>query len=249
MTKAFLIGGNHWDERWVVDQDLHSGESVPVKTSRQPGGAVANMARAMGPIETQLASVYGDTPPPVLGDYQRRIEGASSARYVSLENAEGEVLYGFADMEIYARHMTADWYGGLERPARQADALVVDCNGPEGALASVAAHPFMVALAVSPAKAARLRPILDRLALLFCNQAEAQAFDLSSVRQAVVTYGKAGAAILERGRVTARFPAPPWQPRSGNGLGDRLAGLTLARVLQGQALDLALPKALEDLPC
>ena len=249
MSGAFLIGGNHWDERWVLSQDLQRGESVPVHTSRQPGGAVANMARAMQGVEIQLASVYGDTAPPVLGAHQTRVKHASSARYVSLENTNGEVLYGFADMAIYESHMTTAWYEQLGVPAAKSDALVLDCNGPLGALASIGSHPFLVALGVSPAKAGRLSAILGRLDLLFCNQAEARNLDLSRARRAVVTHGAAGVSLIEGGNVTARFPAPDWQPSSGNGLGDRLAGLTLAAVLQGDPLDQALPKALEALPC
>ena len=251
---VFLIGGNHYDETWITSQDLIPGESIPIQTQRQPGGAAANMARVLmhEGLSCTFASVYGDdTLPPLTGPFITPIPGERSARYVSLEDQNGQVLHGFAGMAIYERQMSEAWYAALSRQAAKADCVVVDCNGPEGALAKVAGLPHMVALAVSPAKVRRLVPILDRLQLLFCNAAEAGVLgvDLAQVSQAVVTRGAEGAAIFAHGVEVAHFPAPRWTPASGNGLGDRLAGLTLARVLAGKRLDQALPEALEALPC
>lgn len=211
---------------------------------------MARVLRAEGLVCT-FASVHGAEPPPLNGPFVTQIPSESSARYVSLEDQHGQVLHGFAYMDIYERHMTGPWYQSLIPQAAKADCVVVDCNGPEGALTSVGWFQFMVAVAVSPAKVRRLVPILDRLQLLFCNTAEAEKLgeDLKKVSQAVVTQGAKGAAIFEHGTKVAQFSAPDWTPTSGNGLGDRLAGLTLTRVLQGKALDQALPEALEALPC
>lgn len=253
MMDVLLVGGNHWDETWIANQELIAGESIPVRTSRQPGGAVANMARALRGfgLKAELASVYGHEAPPIEGAHVHCVPDAPSARYVSLETAEGQVLHGFADMAIYEQHMGASWYANLVLAAQQAKAVVWDCNGPEGALPSLPNLKFQAALAVSPAKVARLIPILGNLQILFCNAAEAQFLGahLDQVAQAVVTYGADGAAIVRGGREVARYAAPAWQPRSANGLGDRLAGLTLAHVLGGMNLDRALERALEDLPC
>ena len=226
---------------------------MPIRSKREPGGAAANMARTLeseGHSYT-FASVYGHEVPPIKGDLVTQIEGTASARYVSLENDEGAVLHGFADMDIYERYMIIHWYRTLIPAAAKADCVVIDCNGPDGSLASVGWFDCLVGLAVSPAKVRRLLPVLNRLQILFCNAAEAQRLgaDLAKVAQAVVTHGADGAEILNWGTSVARFPAPTWTPTSGNGLGDRLAGLTLSRYLDGKPLDQALPEALEALPC
>ncbi|MGB0785688.1 MAG: hypothetical protein ACPGRH_05975 [Alphaproteobacteria bacterium] len=253
MTHLLVIGGNHWDERWIVSQPLVKGESIPVKTSRQPGGAAANMSRALKAegYACDFASIYGFEAPPVLGSLITQVQDTPSARYVSLEDAAGKVLNGFADMEIYEKHMTYEWYEALTKNAQSAGSVVVDCNGPEGALAGLGPLNSIFALAVSPAKVRRLVPILDKLRILFCNSSEAQVLgaDLKKVSFAVVTRGSKGAAIYEKGRETASYEAPDWNPDSANGLGDRLSGLVLSRVLKGQTLDQALSSALRALPC
>ena len=252
-SSIFLSGGNHWDERWVIQQALIPGESIPIQSQRRPGGAAANMCRALiaDGHDCTFASVYGQDTPPLTGPYVRQICGENTPRYTSIEDKSGKVLYGLADMELYERGMTADWYRSLIPVAKDADVVVIDCNGPDGVLAHVGWFDFMVGLAVSPAKVCRLRPILDRLQILFCNAAEVKALgaDLAKVAQAVVTQGPKGAHLLHWGTCIATFPAPDWTPPSGNGLGDRLAGLTLSRVLAGSPLDQALPDALEALPC
>lgn len=253
MSQVFISGGNHWDERWVTQQNLIAGESIPVQTHRQPGGAAANLYRALisQGHECTFASIYGHEPPPITGPYVTQVGDETSAKYTSIEDRYGNVLYGFADMGLYERALTPAWYRSLIPMADRADAVVVDCNGPDGALIHAGHFDLMVGLAVSPAKVRRLLPILTRLHLLFCNTAEAKALGthLDKVAQAVVTQGKAGAHLLNWGKRVATYAAPNWHPPSSNGLGDRLAGLTVSGILQGASLTQALPTALKILPC
>ena len=175
--------------------------------------------------------------------------------YTSLLDREGEQIAGLADMALYE---TAFDRLLRRRPLRDAvaaaDAVLADANLPESALrrlAEIAGDHPLHAMAVSPAKALRWTPLLERIACLFCNRAEAAALTglAASARggelarglaarglvQAVITSGNGPLELLENGRVRLLRPLPV-RPVDVTGAGDALTGATLAALMNGRNL-------------
>ena len=253
MARVLAVGGCHWDIRYVGKRELIPGESTPATSKRSPGGAVSNVARTLRGLghQVSIASVVGNTPSP---EDDLRLFGhvpdLPTASYVTVEYPDGSLAYGLADMEIYA-HLDHAFYAGLAQEAAGADLVLVDCNAPGEAVAGLldtGVRP--VGIAVSPAKVGNFEGVLDRLSAMFMNAAEAEVLGagLGQLPMAVVTSGADGARLLERGQQVVHFPAPDFQPAHVNGLGDRLAGLTLDLLMAGASWAGALEQALERLP-
>jgi pseudouridine kinase len=173
--------------------------------------------------------------------------------YTAILEESGELVCGFADMALYEqafdkqlrRHPFRDALG-------RASGILTDANLPQTALerlaGSIDARPLF-AIGVSPAKILRLKPILGSFSVLFMNRNEAcaitglalgasddqliAALDAAHLARAVVTAGGGHLLLLDNGRPA--ILAPPRTPdiRDVTGAGDSLAGVTMARMLQG----------------
>jgi ribokinase len=95
--------------------------------------------------------------------------------------------------------------------------------------------------------AAPARPVspetLSRADLVIVNHYEYEALDRRRVRIAAVTYGSAGARILERGRVVAEAVPPRVDAVDGTGAGDAFAACLAVSRLEGRDWDEALRRA------
>jgi sugar/nucleoside kinase (ribokinase family) len=177
----------------------------------------------------------------------------STPSYTAILEESGELVCGFADMALYElafdkqlrRHPFRDALDGM-------DGVLADANLPQAALERLAgvvgALPFF-AIGVSPAKVLRLKPILGSLSVLFLNRNEARtltglaldapdevvgpALDATGLARAVVTAGSADLLLLEEGRLARLTPPRTPNVRDVTGAGDSLAGVTMARMLQG----------------
>ena len=177
---------------------------------------------------------------------------------MAIEDDEGELLAAVADAAALDALTPADL--SLDR-ALGAEAWFLDANLPAEVIRALAARerrPPLIADAVSPAKAQRLRPILDGLNGLYCNRAEAEAicaarFETAEaaaralvargVTRAVVTDGPHAVADAGRHGVASLRPAGA-ALRSVTRAGDALLAAHLAATLKGQRPEAALAAGL-----
>lgn len=267
MSKPRLlgIGGAHIDRRGRMSAPFIPGASVPGTMQEETGGGVFNALRAAVQfgVACNLISVRGrDSAGEAVAAEARRmgIEDLSStfldrstASYTALLDRNGDVTAALADMSIYetalpriiTRRATRDAIAGAE-------ALLIDANMPEAAirkLAGQAAGKPLFALAISPAKAVRLRSILAGLDTLFLNHREAKAIlgfapdtahdaaelagalHAQGLQRAVLTNGGHPACLLNAGHLQFITPPEPERIADVTGAGDALCGVCVAALL------------------
>ncbi len=264
------FGAAHWDVIARAQAPAPSPDT-PGRVERRPGGVALNVARSLATAGCRVALVA-----PLGNDEEgRRLRAALSEDgietkgllvgreaatgcYVAIEDAEGELLAAVADAAALDALTPADLSLGR---LLHAEAWFLDANLPVEVIRALAVRegrPALIADAVSPAKAPRLRPILDRLDRLYGNRAEAEvicatrfetaeaaarALVARAVARAVVTDGPHAAADAGRHGVATLRPAGA-ALRSVTGAGDALLAAHLAATLKGQRPEAALAAGL-----
>ena len=206
------------------------------------GTAILRAAEAAG-VDMGQTSVSETSP---TGSYQAAFDEA------------GGLVIGIADMAI-SDEITPETLGPAALRSPAGDLWALDANLPAATLAFLAgearaAGRALAALAVSPAKALRLAPVLERLALIFANRAEAAALlgDLAGEGQlsaaelaqalaaassgSVVISDSAGPLAAASGSTVRSFAPLPASVKSVNGAGDALAAGTIHGLALGQSL-------------
>ena len=266
--KLFAAGGAHIDRRGRISGPYVAGASNPGTMREEAGGGVFNALRnaARRGCEGTLLSVRGGD---MAGEaVARAIREAgitdlsatfldrATPSYTAFVEANGEVVAGLADMGLYdvafaklvRRRAIRDAIG-------QADAVLCDANPPEPALerlAFMAGERPLFAVAISPAKVIRLRPILARIACLFMNRREAAVLsagkagdDPAIMARTLAGSGMAAGVISAGGRSVFGFdgsglfeiqPPSPRRAADSTGAGDALAGATIAALMRGEKL-------------
>lgn len=180
--------------------------------------------------------------------------------YTALLDQDGELIAGLADMGLYELAFPKQVGRAKMREALEAaDAVLCDANLPATALTKLldaSADRPVFAIAISPAKALRLAERLSSLSCLFMNGREARA--LCGLDEAATPHELVAglrAKELQRGVITAGggpvagfdatgsfqiTPPPPRQVVDVTGAGDALAGATVAALMQGMPLRVAL---------
>lgn len=212
------------------------------RVGRDAGGETVLAAAGAAGVDTALTGTSADF--------------ATAAYHAVLDN-RGGLIIGIADMAIIDE-MTPELVAAATTTAAADDLWIVDANLPVTTLdylvgeAEARGIP-VAALPVSPAKAPRLGPLLDRIALLFANRKEAAVLldageavepgpaaalaDALSRRfglQAVVTDGAGTVAAAAGGKVQPLVPLRA-KVRSVNGAGDALAAGTIAALAAGRS--------------
>lgn len=244
---------------------LHA--SNPGVSHSAPGGVALNVARGLARLgqAVRLVTRLGDDPDgaALLAAARRdRIDIAWTAAVPSRRTATyraafdhaGDLIIGIADMDVLDA-LTPEAVVDALAAAPPAEAFVIDANLPEDTLAFIAGRGargrnLVAAIGVSPAKAVRLVPALDGIALLFATRREAAAM-LGEDEDAPVPTAKLAAKLAGLGaaqvvvtdsagplaaaaggnvRLLAPFPA---EVRSVNGAGDALAAGTLHGLATG----------------
>lgn len=266
------VGGAHVDRRGQVSGAYVPAASNPGRMREEVGGGAFNALRTLvrRSIRASLLSVRGgDTAGESVGRAiaQWGIEDLSAVfldratpSYTAIIDREGELVVGFADMELYELAFPKQVRRSKVREAAEAaDAVLCDANLPAAALqtlAGLAQGKPVFAIAISPAKVLRLRPVLDRLSLAFLNRREAAALagitlesgpkeTVAALRAAglgggVVTAGGAAVIGFDAEGVFSLQPPAPDHVADVTGAGDALAGATVAALLNGQKLRTAL---------
>jgi len=197
------------------------GESVPVKSHSQLGGVARNVAFAMFEANTGLKLtthfICGDDIAGWEMDQQiqalrfpsvQKMTGQSTARYMSIEDQTGTVLYGLADMEIFDNFPQPEILDG--------DFLVTDTNPSSVFFENLNVDLPLYVVGTSPTKILHLLPVLPKVTGLLVNKQEAVALvgealpikDLASAlatkgpSKILITQGAASPVVYENDAVT-----------------------------------------------
>lgn len=270
IPSLLCIGGMNLDTKLVLDQKLHLGTSNPVHATHSPGGVIRNVAENLSRLDhrVSLLSVVGDDAAGrTLLDHASAlmdislvdvIAGATSGAYQAVIEPSGDMVVGFADMDIVER-MDAPWIRQRKVHLKAAKRWIADNNLPQAALTELIElsnklHKPLVVVGVSAPKTARLPKNLHGIDLTIFNRDETQAaFNTTEtdvrklvtywlnagVRQAVVTAGIDGVAYgssQETGYCPVRI-AP--HVADATGAGDAFSGGLIHGLDQGQSLSQA----------
>ena len=206
IPQLFAVGGAHIDRRGQVTGDYVPAASNPGSMREDVGGGAFNALRTAvrRGVDGALLSIRGgDTAGETvaraivqagIADRSVVFLDRATPSYTAILDRDGELVTGFADMGLYdlafAKQMRR---AGVRQAVVGTDAVLCDANLPEAALerlAAIAAGKPIFAIAISVAKATRLRPVLDQLALLFMNRREMAALtglDLAASEAGIVT--------------------------------------------------------------
>jgi sugar/nucleoside kinase (ribokinase family) len=266
--RLFAAGGAHIDRRGRISGAYVPGASNPGTMREEAGGGALNALRnaVRRGCEGVLFSVRGGdmageavaraVRTAGIADLSATFLDRATPSYTAFVEANGEVVAGLADMGLYDFAFAKLARRRAVRDAvAVADAMLCDANLPEPALERLAglARPLpLFAIAVSPAKVVRLRPILGSVSCLFVNRREAAALtggkaddDAAVMARALAASGLASGVISAGGRSVVGFDAgglfliEPPSPRriaDSTGAGDALAGATVAASMRGRGL-------------
>ena len=272
------IGGAHIDRRGIMTAPYIRGASIPGHMREEVGGGMFNALRvaAQFGVEAQLLSVRGgdaagaavalDAKQRGIADLSSTFLDRATASYTALLDEGGDVVAALADMEIYETALPRILARKQYREAiARTDGILMDANMPETAilkLMKLCEGKPVFALAISPAKAVRLRPVLGRLACLFLNRREAQALcqlepggpqtsgELAirlhaiGLNACMLTDGADEVCLMNGGKI--RHATPPAAERivDVTGAGDALCGAAVSTMLAGMPMDAALRNGL-----
>ena len=248
MLKICVIGGANVDITATSAEAFRVGDSNPGRVEVSWGGVGRNIAhnRALLGDEVELLTIFGGGLfGPVIAEACKELgigishseiapDGTNSF-FVSINNADGELVGGVADMNA-TEGMTPQWLAARREVINSADAVVADANSSAEALAWLmdnCQRPLYLD-AVSVAKAGRIKEAValsQRKAFfaLKCNAIEnVELADVTNCRRRYVSVGAEGLKVEADGRLY-EFPALPCLVRSVTGGGDALlAGIVHA---------------------
>lgn len=266
------IGGALVDRKFHLDgASVPGAPSVCGRTVVSFGGVARNVAENLARLglRARLISVAGDDRDgrALIDDLVAhgidasgvaRAGGVSTAQYLAVIDAAGQLTFELADTGIFDRidgALVARAQPDLARAAWVfADTnLTADVVGALVAGARKASYRLALD-AVSVPKASRLPPSLSGADIVFLNVAEAAAYlgehgvapagaearaaaiRARGVRRAVVMDGAAGVVVAEAGRVERVPAARANRVTDVTGAGDALVAATLARLCAGDDL-------------
>jgi pseudouridine kinase len=260
------IGGAHIDRRGRIAVDFVPGASNPGTMREEAGGGTFNALRnaVQRGVGARMMSVRGGD---AAGETVARAIQAAGIRdlsvtfldratpsYTALLDRQGDVVAALADMGLYDLAFAKQLRRASARAAiAEADAIFTDANLSAEALArlpALAAAKPVFAIAISPAKAVRLKSILPALSCLFLNAREAgaltglgpdapapamlDALKTLGLGRAVLSKGADPVLALDGGRIFSITPPSPKTIADVTGAGDALAGAASAALLSGR---------------
>ncbi len=265
---VLAMGGAHIDRRGQVSGTYVPGASNPGTMREEVGGGVFNALRNIvrrGNAASLFSVRGGDSSGEAVAraiadagieDISAVFLDRATPSYTALLDHEGELIAGFADMALYEAAFPKQLSRAKARQAvGGAGAILCDANLPEAALtklASLSAGRPLFAIAISPAKVVRLKPVLPALECLFLNRREAAALtgvppeaDMRAIvhalretglNSAVVTAGGDTVVAFDASSICAIEPPVAAQIVDVTGAGDALAGTTISALLSGVPL-------------
>ena len=243
-----VIGGANVDITATSAEAFRVGDSNPGRVEVSWGGVGRNIAHNLALLgdEVELLTIFGGGLfGPVIADACRQLgigtehaeiaaDGTNSF-FVSINNADGELVGGVADMNA-TEGMTPQWLAARLEAINAADAVVADANSSAAALAWLmdnCQRPLFLD-AVSVAKAGRIKEAValsqrKEFFALKCNAIEnVELAEVTCCRRRYVSVGAEGLKVEADGRLY-EFPALPCLVRNVTGGGDALlAGIVHA---------------------
>jgi sugar/nucleoside kinase (ribokinase family) len=266
-----IFGGATVDRIAAAVGSTVLGSSNPGTARVHPGGVGLNVARGLARLghRVRLVSRIGeDTDGGIVMAAARAAgvdmsavsisETAPTASYHAAFDHHGSLVIGIADMAICDEIAPSEVAAAIADPPDRS-LWLVDANLPAATLHFIvsqgeAAHVPLAALTVSPAKAVRLSPHLDRLTLFIANRREAAAvlgYDLDEpmptatelarmiseahAPNVVISDGGAPLVVGRHGRTRAFAPFKA-SVKTVNGGGDGLAAGTIHGLALGHPL-------------
>ena len=263
--KLFAAGGAHIDRRGRISGAYIAGASNPGTMREEAGGGAFNALRdavRRGCAGTLLSMRGGDMAGEAvaraireasIADLSATFLDRATPSYTAFVEANGDVVAGLADMGLYDLAFAKLIGRRAVRDAiAEADGVLCDANLPQAALqklAGLAGEKPLFAVAVSPAKVVRLKPILSRIACLFMNRREAaglsdrkadddpaelaRALAASGLASGVISAGRESVVGFDAAGAFAIDPPCPRRVADSTGAGDALAGATVAALMRG----------------
>ena len=145
------IGAANLDRKFNVIKDLQPETSNPVTSTRSVGGVARNIAENLGRMGETVAflSVCGNdsewdmihklSVPFMNLDHVQAIESANTGSYTALIDANGNMQYGLADMEVY-NYITPEFLIKRTHLLIKAKCIVVDLNLDKSAMDFLCAY-------------------------------------------------------------------------------------------------------------
>lgn len=263
--QILAVGGAHIDRRGQMTADFVPGASIPGAMREDVGGGAFNALRVAtrrGARSVMMSVRGGDGSGATVAD-AIAVEGIADASVVFLDRAtpsytalldrDGDVVAALADMGLYDLAFPKQMRRAkLREEIAKADAVLADANLPETALRKLAelvgAKPLF-AIAISPAKAVRLTPVLGAFSCLFMNRREAGALvgapaatDPNSLARellerglsrGVITAGSDAMTIFDESGIHRLLPPRPRRVADVTGAGDAIAGATMVALMRG----------------
>lgn len=191
------IGAANVDRKFYIDTPLQPKTSNPVSSSRSIGGVSRNIAENLGRLGekvTFLTASGNDSEWDMINRMSspfmdlsaiQPIENASTGSYTAVIK-DGDMEYGFADMEIYEQ-ITPDFLARYAQILTKAKCLVADLNLPKSALEFLSAfaqknHIKFVIVPVSSPKMVRMPQSLHAVDWLIINRDESETYLNMSIR-------------------------------------------------------------------
>lgn len=280
--RVLCIGACHWDIIGRAAAPVSVGDDLPGSVLHRPGGVAVNVARAVGRagLSPVLLSAVGRdqsgggllarlTDEAIDTRFILRLTDAPTGFYVAVEDERG-LIAAVADtsaLDAAGAAILAPLRDGTLASAGRpfAGAAVIDGNLDPELLSFVVNDPGLRGadlriVPASPAKAARLRPLLGRTPACLClNRLEAEALcgealaDATAAVQALLARGVRRAIVSDGARPAAEAsagetPVTAAPPGIGSiahvtGAGDTLLAAHLAAELSGAGRIEALSRA------
>ena len=269
MSYLLAVGASNMDIAGHSSQAVVLGDSNPGHIAFAPGGVARNVAENLARLgnRTRLVSAVGDDTPgrslleatAAAGVDMRTcwvLLGEATSSYLSLHGPDGDMAMAVNDMRIVAS-ITPARLAPLATDIVQAQALLLDCNLTEDALAWLCTHsagtPIFVDT-VSTHKCQRIAPWLQHVHLLKPNRLEAQALTglpldgvadappvaawlhRQGVRQVVLSFGVQGVFWSDADGAQGLHAAPLVAVLNATGAGDALMAGLMHAYARGQTL-------------
>ncbi len=270
--RILAVGGAHVDRRGRMTAPFVPGASIPGAMTEEVGGGAFNALRGAvrrGAVGSLMSVRGGDAAGEAVAaeiasnditDLSAVFLDRATPSYTALLDRDGDVVAALADMGLYELAFPKQLRRAKLREAiGTVDAVLCDANLPETALwrlTEVAQPVPLFAIAISPAKAVRLTPVLDKLSCLFMNRREAavladtdaeaepseivRGLRASGLQRGVVTAGGSSVFAYDAQGLSIIAPPAPRRVVDVTGAGDALAGATTVALLRGLPLDAAL---------
>ncbi|MGV2169403.1 carbohydrate kinase family protein [Agrobacterium sp. 16-172Ci] len=273
MKKILVLGGAHIDRRGMIETETAPGASNPGSWMEEAGGGGFNAARNLSRLGFQVRIIAprgGDATGEAVAEAARQagVEDTPftfldrrTPSYTAILERDGNLVIALADMDLYKLFTPRRLKIRAVREAITAsDILLCDANLPEDTLTALglvarACEKPLAAIAISPAKAVKLKAVLGDIDILFMNEAEARALTgetTANVRDwpdimrkaglagGVVTHGASEVVAFSRRETAILHPPLIREVKDVTGAGDAMASGYLAAIAEGKTIAEAL---------